>query len=245
MPIGSELRTRGKVRVLGALALLVSVSAAPAPASAETGAAPEPSAQVLQVLSRIQERMKVSKYTHSTRVDEKAGRYEFDCSGMASWVLRRAAPKAHGAVAYRGKTGRPLARDFYSQIAASRKDKARYGWQRVTKVGDAKAGDVIAWLKPKELKSVNTGHVAFLTEAPKKVHVPSLDLTAYLVRIADASRYQHEDDTRTDTDMDGFGIGTIVVLADPHTDEPVAYGWFGLRSAWLFRTQMAIGRVAG
>lgn len=188
--------------------------------------------------------MKVSKYTHSTRVDEKAGRYEFDCSGMASWVLKRAAPKAHGAVSYRGKN-RPLARDFYGQIAASRADKPRYGWQRIDKVGSARAGDVIAWLKPKELKSVNTGHVAFLTEAPKKVHVPSLDLTAYLVRIADASRYQHEDDTRSDTDMDGFGIGTIVVLADPDTDEPVAYGWFGLRSSWLFRTQMAIGRVAG
>jgi hypothetical protein len=244
MGLRSELSQRGKVRVLGALALLASVSITPDLARAEAPKA-DPPGQVLRVLSRIQERMRVSKYTHTTRVDEKAGRYEFDCSGMASWVLRRAAPKAHGAVTYRGKTERPLARDFYSQIAATRGDKPRYGWQRVQRVSEAKAGDVIAWLRPKELKSVNTGHVAFLTSDPKKVSMPSLDLTAYLIRIADASRYQHEDDTRADTDMTGFGIGTIVVLADPETDQPVAYGWFGLRSAWLFRTQMAIGRVAG
>ncbi len=236
--------------MLGALALLAATTSLPSAAWAE----PTPAAEadtaaarnaVVTLLARIQTRLQTSKYTHATRVDEKSGRYEFDCSGMASWILKRAAPKAHGAVLWRNKTQRPLARDFYRQIAASKSDKPRYGWQRVSRVSEARAGDILAWLKPKELKSVNTGHVAFLTSAPARVEVESIGLTAYLVRIADASRYQHDDDTRANTDRTGFGIGTIVVLADPKTDEPVAYGWVGLRSAWIFKTSMAIGRVDG
>ena len=105
---------------------------------------------------------------------------------------------------------------------------------------DTRPGDVIAWLRPKELKSTNTGHVAFVVEPPRPtVEVPH----GYLLRIADASRYQHEDDTRAETGMTGFGLGTILVIADPESDAPVAYGWVGVRSAWLLETPMAIGRV--
>ncbi len=159
---------------------------------------------------------------------------------MVAWVLRKAAPKAHAAVTTTAKTGRPLARDYYQHIARTKPGPGKWGWSRVERVADARAGDVIAWLKPKEIESPNTGHVAFVVGDP--VRVPELG-EAYLLRIADASRYQHQDDTRAETGWTGFGMGTILVLADPTTGAPLAYGWVGARSAWILSTPMAIGRV--
>jgi hypothetical protein len=226
------------------VSVLAFLAGAPTSARAESDAS-EPAQQVasqrlLKLLTHVNANLRESSYSHATRVDEERGRYEFDCSGMAAWMLRRSAPKAHGAVLWRAKNGRPLARDYYYQIASSKPDKARYGWRRVARVGQARAGDVIAWLKPDKLRSPNTGHVAFVVEAPKPV--PGHE-HAFLLRIADASRYQHQDDTRSGTGMTGFGVGTILVLADPSTGAPMAYGWVGTRSAWVFATRMAIGRV--
>lgn len=223
---------RGPLFSVGAAAVTLTVL----PAAAE----PDARQTVLATLSRIEANLQQSRYTHATRVDERIGRYEFDCSGMAAWVLRRASPVAQSAVAHRSKGGRALASDYYRQIAATRIGRARYGWSRVGRVTDAAPGDVIAWLRPKEIRSPNTGHVAFLLAKPEPVSdVPH----AYLVRIADASSYRHDHDTREGSDRTGFGGGTILVMADPETDAPIAYGWVGLRSAWILHTPMAIGRV--
>jgi hypothetical protein len=232
---GGTLQSSETMRkaVLSAGVAAVTLTALPASASSE---------DVLAALVRIEANLRHSSYTHATRVDERAGSYEFDCSGMAAWVLRRASPLAHNAVVSRSKNGRPLARDYYHQIALTRPGPARYGWSRVPRVADANPGDVIAWLRPKEVRSANTGHVAFLVTHPVPVaRVPN----AYLVRIADASRYQHQDDTRAGSGRTGYGRGTIVVMADPETGAPVAYGWVGLRSAWILRTSMALGRPVG
>jgi hypothetical protein len=212
-----------------------------APATAADAKPPAPE-RVVEVLDHVESGLVESKYTHATRVDVKKGRYEFDCSGMVSWVLARAAPKAHGAVVWRAKTSRPLARDFYAQIAAQKPGPPHYGWSRVSRVADAQPGDVIAWLRPKEIRSVNTGHVAFLVRPPEPA--PGVE-NGFLLRVADASRYQHQDDTRSASGRTGFGVGTILVIADPDSGAPVAYGWVGLSSAWILSTRMAIGRVGG
>jgi hypothetical protein len=201
--------------------------------------APRVRETILDVLRRIETNLMHSSYSHSTAVDEARGSYVFDCSGMASWVLRRGARKAHAAVLYRVQKGRPLARDFYHHIARLSPDKEAYGWRRVFRVADAVPGDVIAWLKPDVLRSPNTGHVAFLVEAPRPLdEVPN----AFLVRIADASRYRHQDDTREESGRTGYGVGTILVLADPDSGAPTAYGWFGRYSRYILPARMAIGR---
>ncbi len=194
---------------------------------------------VMDVVNTIRTTLTDSRYSHTTRVNTKAGDYQFDCSGMAAWVLRRSAPVALGSVMYKKKNARPLARDFYYRIARTPAGKPRWGWQRVSRVQDARAGDVIAWLRPKMLRSHNTGHVAFVVQPP--VPLPET-AGAYLLRIADASRYQHENDTRRGTGRTGFGIGTILVLADLETGAPKAYGWVGRHSRWLLPTRMALGR---
>ncbi len=208
--------------------------------ASSVSAAPVGPEAVLSTLVRIESTLQVSKYTHATLVDERAGRYEFDCSGMAAWVLKRSSPVAHSAVTFRATNGRPLARDYYRQIATSIAGHERQGWERVPRVADATAGDVIAWLKPKEIQSANTGHVAFLLAAPEPV--PETPYV-YLMRIADASRYRHQDDSRAGTKRTGFGHGTILVVASPESGAPVGYGWVGLRSAWVLSTKMAIGRA--
>ncbi len=101
---------------------------------------------------------------------------------------------------------------------------------------DIEPGDVVAWLKPDVIRSPNTGHVAFA------VHRPALApgyRNACLVRVADSTSLLHADDTRVG--RNGFGLGTILLVADPETGAPIAYGWVALR--WRsFETPIAIGR---
>ena len=208
-------------------------------------ASPEPEScneAIVERLARISETLVTSKYSHVTAVDERAGRYEFDCSGLVNWVLRRAAPGAHGVVVGRSKKGRPLARDYYHEIARARPGpRSPRGWTRVARVEEARAGDVIAWLKPAVLRSTNTGHVAFLLEEPRPTDlVPG----GYLLRVADASRYHHDDDDRSASGRTGFGSGDILVVSDPATGAPSAYGWAGLRTRWVLEAAIAIGRAA-
>lgn len=189
----------------------------------------------MRVLGKIAASLEESEYSHALFVNEKRGVHRFDCSAMVQWVLRRSAPTAAAAIAWKLE-GRPLARDFQRRIARAPAERSRNGWRRIARVSDARPGDVIAWLKPEEIDSPNTGHVAFVVLSP--VLAPGYD-NAYLVRIADSTSLLHDDDTRVG--RSGFGLGTILVVSDPETDAPVAYGWVGLR--WrAFETNVVIGR---
>lgn len=211
-------------------------AAQPLPPGRPTKAGPE---RVLDVLSQIEASLTASRYTPVTRVDVRVGSYEFDCSGMAAWVLHRAAPAALHAVRRRSASGRVVARDFVRTIASVHPEKPAWAWTRVPRIEDAQAGDIIAWLKPAGWKSNVTGHVGFVVASPQQSRRVE---GGYLVRFADASRYQHQDDSRAGTDRDGFGVGTILIVADFETGAPRAYGWFGEYSGWIAETQIVIGR---
>lgn len=190
---------------------------------------------VMRVLGGIQRSLAESEYSHATVVNERRGSYRFDCSGMVQWVLRRAAPQAARST-YVGPAARPLARDFQRRIARAPTERVRAGWRRVARVRDLAPGDVVAWIKPQEIDSPNTGHVAIVVLPP--VPVPGYG-DAYLVRIADSTRLMHDDDTRVG--RTGFGFGTILLVADPESGAPVAYGWAALR--WrAFATDISLGR---
>lgn len=216
--------------------LLALTASVPAAQSAEPR-----NERILERVARIAETLRDSKYNHATVVDEREGRYEFDCSGFVTWVLRRTAPGAHAALLSRALKQRPLARDYYWEIAkAPAGEKTPRGVRRIPRIADAEPGDIVAWLKPAQLRSPHTGHVGFLLERPRPV--PELE-HAYVVRIADASSYQHDEDDRFGTGRTGFGSGVILLIADPQTGEPQAYGWFGVRSAYVLETSIALGRV--
>lgn len=198
-----------------------------------------PSERILARLGQIAENLRESKYNHSTIVDEKRGRYEFDCSGFVTWVLRRTAPGAHAALLSR--SARPVARDYYWELSrAPIGDRTPRGVRKVARIADAQPGDLVAWLKPAFVQSANTGHVAFLLEQPRPVEgMPG----SFVVRIADASSYQHDADDRVESGRTGFGSGTILLVADEITGAPRAYGWYGLRSRYVLETPIALGRL--
>lgn len=190
---------------------------------------------VLRTLGNISSSLTWSEYSTGLSVNEKAGVYKFDCSGLVYWVLRKAAPRAARWSAA-GLERRPLARDFQRRIARIPLGEAKYGWRRIAKVTELQAGDVVAWIKPEEIRSPNTGHVAFVLLPPRRLEGYS---NAYLLRIADSSRLLHDEDTRTD--RDGFGFGTILLVTDLVSGEPTAYGWAA--DKWrAFETAIALGR---
>jgi hypothetical protein len=191
---------------------------------------------VMRRLGRVAATMTETEYSYGLSVNEQRGVYRFDCSGMVQWVLRRSAPVAALTMAH-GLPQRPLARDFQRRIARAPFDRERGGWRRVERIADLEPGDVVAWIRPPEIESPNTGHVAFVLLPP--VLAPGYD-NAYLVRIADSSRLLHDDDTRVG--RSGFGFGTILLVADPQTGAPTAYGWVGLRFR-AFETAISLGRA--
>lgn len=225
---------------------LVTLLAAPELNASEASPAKRPQVeprnpQILRSVARIAESLRESKYNHATVVNEREGRYEFDCSGFVTWVLRRTAPGAHASLLARSPKRRPLARDYYWEIAkAPAAEQTPRGVRRIPRIDEAEPGDIVAWLKPALLRSPHTGHVGFLLERPRPVAGFE---NAYVVRIADASSYQHDQDDRFGSGRTGFGSGVILLVADPETGAPQAYGWFGVRSAYVLETSIAIGRV--
>ena len=211
---------------------------------------------VLQVLADIAHEATDTRYLHTTIVDPARGIYYFDCSGMAAWVLRRAAPYAQAQVASGLGSRRPVSSTFTHAIRRAPSDATR-GWQRVLRMADAAPGDVIAWIKPPIVRSGNTGHIGFIVLPPRELADEGFvatyrpdgerdwielggDARAYLVRIADATHLHHLDDSRAEGNRNGFGFGTILVVSDA-TGHPVAYGWVGPRGN-VFSTDIGIGR---
>ncbi len=122
-------------------------------------------------------------------------------------------------------------------LARLDKGETRGNWTRIGRVADARPGDVIAWLRPKSVKSNNTGHVGIIVKTPIEREAGE---SAYLVRIADSSRLRHDDDTRGTND--GFGYGTILIQADPQSGSPSEFSFAGARAERVFGTKIVIGR---
>jgi hypothetical protein len=191
--------------------------------------------RVLDVLSRIDDRMVETRYQHRTVVSERRGLYAWDCSGMAAWVLERAAPRALSATVRE----RPVARTFHDVIARAPTDGARRGWRRLSHVEDVRPGDVFAWRRPPEWGNRITGHVGFVLG--RAVPVPQWE-GAYTMRIADATSLPHQDDTRTRGGPGGYGQGTILLMTDGD-GQVDSYGWFGTNSQRVVATPVVFGRV--
>ena len=207
-----------------------------APARSAADPATRAATKVLGVLESIRASTTDDKYQAATKVDTKRGIYHWDCSGMASWILRRAAPIAQRSLA----SSRPVARDFAAAIERAPTRRAKGGWQRIANIADVLPGDVFAWRRPRGMPSKNTGHVGFVVGKP--VPVPTMP-GAWAVPIADSTRGIHQDDTRANGDGDGgLGFGTLTFLTDS-TGAVTAYGWSGTLSEWYVVTKVVFGRV--
>ncbi len=215
--------------------VLALAAASPAGAQRRRGAATTPS-PVIRTLHAIETSWRSGRYDHNTHVDPARGQYEFDCSAMVTWVLRRATPQAQRQIEAASRAARPLARHYYRHLAAP---PAGGHWAPVVRVADARPGDVIAWVFPPWIRTTITGHVAFVLERPRpfagRPHT-------FVVRIADSSSVPHDRDTRDRTRQRGFGYGDIYVSVDPTAGTPVAYRPNLRPGTGFLRTSIALGR---
>ncbi len=202
--------------------------------SAEMSASPA-AAKLVDLICDIKDNLVETRYQHSTRVRRKAGYYAWDCSGMVDWMLAHTAPRARKAM----HSSRPRAIDFYQVIVAAPIERARRGWQRLGHVSEARPGDLFAFPRSSVSRSPVTGHVGIFVEQPWPVAGFE---DAWAARILDATRTPHQDDTRADDGIGGFGFGTMMFVNDGD-GRTIAYGWHGTDSRGYLPTHVVYGRV--
>lgn len=188
--------------------------------------------------------VRLSRYRHKTHVDETTGTFEFDCSGFVAHALRQADPAALLRVPP-GPKGRPRAEDFVAFFAHLGADDP--AWSTVARGGEVAPGDVIAWLRPAEIVSTNTGHMAIVLQRVGLGPVSSAVATIggvreLLLRVADSTESPHEADTRSLDAATGLGTGVIGLIVDVD-DAPIGYRWRGGKSPRAFATPIAIARL--
>jgi hypothetical protein len=201
------------------------------PELAETPAA----AKLVILIAEVRAKLVETRYQHDTEVRHKTGYYAWDCSGMMAWLLRRSAPRAFRAL----EKSRPRAIEFYRAITRAPKSRAKRGWRQLAHVSDARAGDLFAFPRSPLSRSRITGHVGVFVERPWQV--PGLQ-RAWAARILDATRIPHQDDTRSDDGVGGFGFGTMMFIND-ESGKTIGYGWHGTNSGGYLPTHVAYGRV--
>lgn len=176
-----------------------------------------------------------STYTHQLHIDEGRGRFDYDCSGFVGYALSRVDPQALRAV--RDVPGsRPLAKHFeaffshLSPLGAGR-------WQPVRRVDALAPGDVIAWKRPAESTSKNTGHVVLVAGPPLARSAHEL-----VVPIIDSTAAPHgRGDSREPRHATGLGQGAIVLQVDD-AGRPTGFRWT-VRSHRLWETEISMGHL--
>ena len=222
---------RRLVRSAAAVVILASVLARGGEAVAEQ----TPAERVIVEARRILGNAKTSRYSHKTSVDEENGSYALDCSGLASWILKRVAPEQFASVPKNGKS-HPRAVEFHTAFAAAPTgEKGAKGWRRIEKLMDARPGDILVWRKEEIKPGDSTGHVMLVDQAPVedkggRVRVVVLDSTGS----------GHAEDTRSDGES-GVGRGTMWFDVDAD-GRPTAYRWKS-RNGSAHEAPIAVGRV--
>jgi hypothetical protein len=231
-------RLAGRLAAVAAAILALGLYAAEVPAVAvrdTPAAAASPVAErVLAEARRIMTTMRSSRYSHTTKVDEKAGSYAVDCSGLVAIILKTVAPEHLAAIPKDGRA-RPRAVEFHDAFVKAGEAQNVRGWQRVPKLMDARPGDLIAWRKKEIEPGESTGHIMVVAEPPVQERRDRVR-----VAIIDSTSTQHGDDTREGTDH-SIGQGTVWFEVDEQ-GQPTGYRWRS-RSGSLHRPPIAIGRA--
>jgi len=187
---------------------------------------------------RLLENVKSTEYAHKTEVDEQAGSYKLDCSGLVCVALKKVGSDALKVVPRSGTEKRAFAHDFYECFAgapAPDKAPAEAKWVKVGKLAEARAGDVIAWKNENYQPGENTGHVMIVMEAPE-----ADGANLQKVVVIDSSAHGHGNDTRKKGES-GVGRGTLWFSVN-ESGEPVGVR-FTSKTGALNPKTIAIGRL--
>ncbi len=108
---------------------------------------------------RIVANIKDTAYSHETNVDDDAGRYLLDCSGLLDYILGKSLPLTEhyeGMLALaKNKEHGPLAGTIYDYLSGG----SHEGWKKINYLRQAKPGDVIVEKYDDTPGSGSTGHV--------------------------------------------------------------------------------------
>ena len=247
----------------------------PTPRPSTGSATPIPAAPLSPLASeagREASSLRSSTYTHDVAVDEKAGSFNFDCSGFVAYLLSKVSPAALAqvstfshispavtAIATVGTGARPTAGDFEAFFAhlGAGTDGLFTGVVRESQI---QAGDFIAWTNPPGTNGDDTGYVAVMTGKPltPAANSPSEgDVTCgpapdgmmeAVVSVVDSTQTLHgSDDSRVAdprvTNKGGLGHAQLVLLM--RDDVVIGYRWSQADCTFEFPPGIAVGHLAG
>lgn len=201
---------------------------------AEPIPATAPSAtSLLTEVDRQLRAVRVTSYSHAVRIDEASGTFVYDCSGFVGYAVGNVNGAALREVRDGGK--RPLAKHFEAFFAAIPAHASH--WSRVERAIDLAPGDVVAWIRPPDSTSKNTGHVLVVHGAPSRRAAGEI-----LVPIADSTAVPHgSTDSRAAAHASGLGTGSIVLVVDD-AGRPTGFRWTPA-SRRIYTTPIAMGRL--
>jgi hypothetical protein len=178
--------------------------------------------------------MRVTRYQHTTAVDEGRGSYFYDCSGLLDYAMGRVRPADLTPVPH--IKARPLAADIEGYLHRGLTGPIE-GWQALARVDALGPGDVVAWQATEDSTTGDTGHVMVVLAGPTQ---NSARAAEWLLRVADSTLNPHALDSRR-PGTTGLGTGTIGLLVDER-GAPTAFYWRGGVSQQAKPTQIALGR---
>lgn len=207
----------------------------PAPPPANTNpAAGSGAAALVEEVERELNAMRVTRYQHTTAVDEGRGSYFYDCSGLLDYAMGRVRPADLTPVPH--IKARPLAADIEGYPHRGLTGPIE-GWQALARVDALGPGDVVAWQATEDSTTGDTGHVMVVLAGPTQ---NSARAAEWLLRVADFTLNPHALDSRR-PGTTGLGTGTIGLLVDER-GAPTAFYWRGGVSQQAKPTQIALGR---
>lgn len=190
------------------------------------------SAALLAEATRVLGSMSSSTYSHHTHVEQ--GQYDVDCSGFVDWLLGQVNPPALAELRALS-VKRPLAKHFVAVLGSA---TPKVHWSRLLTVAELAPGDVIAWEKPADLTSSNTGHVMIVAE-PAQLEREN----RWTIPIIDSSASPHgSSDARRAAHATGIGRGSVV-LETSASGEPVAYHWSRAKRSLRHETRIVLARL--
>jgi len=173
--------------------------------------------QVADEAFRIIENTRHTNYQHDIFIDEAAGTYDVDCSGLVSYILSRVAPAHLNLIPFGTSESRRLAEDFYTFFSLL-PTQITDGWRQILYLRDTRRGDLIAWVLP--APNPDTGHVFVVAADPVQFADNTMAIMAY-----DASDIFHYDDSRGSGPgqfRTGVGSGTFHLQVNA-AGTPVAF----------------------
>ena len=180
--------------------------------------------------------MKTTAYVHKTTIDVASGKFEFDCSGFVGYVLAQSQPRALAELRMATKK-RPLAKHF---VTFFQNLPAESAWRKITRPEDLVPGDMIAWLKPADVVTKNTGHVMIVRERPVRDEARP---DVWVVQIIDSTAVPHgKGDSRKASGLTGLGTGEVLLVVD-EAGAPIGYRWSRGTKATLHLTTIALAGV--